>query len=107
MKIDQVEIRKMHHRNAKETERAAAHKVAQHVRGRRLETLLALHTLQGGGTGEEIAQAAGLSILSIRPRLTELQEMELIEDTTNRRNNAFGNSEIVWRLTEEGRKYVY
>ena len=107
MQIDDIDTKKMHHRNAPDTERAAAHKVARSVTGRRREALQALAAKGGIATGEQIALASGLSILSIRPRLTELQEMELIEDTTNRRNNAFGNSEIVWRLTEEGRKYVY
>ena len=102
--IGAVDIKKMHHREPKETERAAAHKVAKRVKGRRLETLQALHSLAGGGTGEQIALAARLSILSIRPRLSELQEMQLIEDTEGRRKNAFGNNEIVWRITEEGKK---
>jgi hypothetical protein len=102
--IGTVDIKKMHHRDAKDTERAAAHKVAKQVKGRRLETLQALNSLAGGGTGEQVARAARLSILSIRPRLTELQEMQLIEDTEARRKNTFGNNEIVWRITEEGQK---
>ena len=102
--IGTVDIKKMHHRNAKETERAAAHKAAQTVKGRRLQTLQALASLVGGGTGEQIAHAARLSILSIRPRLSELQEMQLIEDTETSRKNAMGNNEIVWRITEEGKK---
>lgn len=102
--IGTVDIKKMHHRDPKETERAAAHKVAQTVKGRRLETLQALASLVGGGTGEQIAHAARLSILSIRPRLSELQEMQLIEDTETSRKNAMGNSEIVWRITEGGKK---
>ena len=39
MKIDKVEIRKMHHRDGPDTERAAAHKVAPIVTGRRREVL--------------------------------------------------------------------
>ena len=78
--------------------------MAKRVKGRRLETLQALNSLAGGGTGEQIALAARLSILSIRPRLSELQEMQLIEDTQSSRNNAMGNKEIVWRITEEGKK---
>ena len=102
--IGTVDVKKMHHRDPKETERAAAHKAAQRAKGRRLETLQALSSLAGGGTGEQIALAARLSILSIRPRLSELQQMQLIDDTQSSRNNAMGNKEIVWRITEEGKK---
>ena len=104
--IDQVDIKKMHHRAAGDTEVAAAHQVAKRVAGRRLQTLQALFTLQGG-SGEQIALAAELSLFSIRPRLTELQEMELIEDTGKRKKNAYGNNEIVWQITEKGKQYVY
>jgi hypothetical protein len=104
--VGTVNIKKMHHRNAKETERAAAHKAAQTVKGRRLEALKALSSLAGGGTSDEIARSAGLSILSIRPRLTELQEMQLIVDSMARRTNSYGNSEIVWAITPEGKKHV-
>jgi len=104
--IGTVNIKKMHHREPKETERAAAHKVAKRVKGRRLETLQALNSLAGGGTGEQIALAARLSILSIRPRLTELQEMQLIVDSMARRTNSYGNSEIVWAITQEGKKLL-
>jgi hypothetical protein len=35
-----------------------------------------------------------------------LQEMNLIQDTETRKKNQWGNSEIVWKVTEEGQKYV-
>ncbi len=104
--IDQVEIKKMHHRDGSDTEIAAAHKVATRVVGRRLQTLCAL--AQGEPmTGSELAKHLGLSILSIRPRLTELQEINCILDTETRRKNEFGNTEIVWQITEKGWQYVY
>ena len=105
MKIDKVEIRKMHHRNGPDTERAAAHKIAPRVTGRRREALEVLAKMEIG-TGTDIANKSGLSPLMIRPRLTELQEMNLIEDTQGRKENHWGNSEIIWRVTEEGKKYV-
>ncbi len=105
MKIDEVEIKKMHHRDGPDTERAAAHKVARRVAGRRLEALKVLAELVVA-SGSDIAKNAGLSILSIRPRLTELQEMGLIEDTQNRKENAWGNREIIWSITEKGLSYV-
>jgi predicted ArsR family transcriptional regulator len=102
--LAKINIKKMHHRNGPDTERAAAHKVARSLKGRRREVLLSLYGMKEPATGEEISLAAGLNILSVRPRLTELQEMLLIEDTQIRRKNRFGNLEIVWSLTEEGKK---
>ena len=96
----------MHHRAAGDTEVAAAHQVAKRVAGKRLHTLQVLWSLRGG-SGEQVALAASLPITSIRPRLTELQEMELIEDTGKRKKNAYGNNEIVWQITEKGKQYVY
>ena len=105
--IDQVEIKKMHHRNAPDTEIAAAHKVAPRVVGRRLQILCGLAQLNKAVTGSEIAENLGLSILSVRPRLTELQELNCIADTEVRRKNEFGNTEIVWQITKKGWQYVY
>ena len=105
--IDQVNIKKMHHRAAGDTEVAAAHQGAKRVAGKRLHTLQTLWTRGGGGSGEQVALAASLPITSIRPRLTELQEMELIEDTGKRKKNAYENNEIVWQITEKGKQYVY
>ena len=105
--IDQVDIKKMHHRNAPDTEVAAAHKVAPRVVGRRLQILCGLAQLDQAVTGSELAENLGLSILSVRPRLTELQELNCILDTETRRKNEFGNNEIVWKITEKGWKYVY
>ena len=105
--INQVEIKKMHHRNGPDTEVAAAHKVAPRVTGRRLQILCGLAQCGEARTGSEIAKNLGLSILSVRPRLTELQELNCILDTETRRKNEFGNTEIVWQITEKGWQYVY
>jgi len=106
MKIQKVEIKKMHHRDGPDTEVAAAHKVARKVAGRRLEALKVLAKMKFA-SGSEIAETAGLSVLMVRPRLTELQEMGLIEDTQARKNNHWGSPEIVWSITQEGKKYVH
>jgi len=105
--INQVDIKKMHHRNAPDTEIAAAHKVAPRVVGRRLQILCGLAQCGEARTGSELAKILGLSILSVRPRLTELQEINCILDTETRRKNEFGNNEIVWQITKEGWNYVY
>ena len=105
--INQVDIKKMHHRNAPDTEIATAHKVAPRVVGRRLQILYGLAQLGEAVTGSELAETLGLSIISVRPRLTELQELNCILDTEIRRKNEFGNNEIVWKITEKGLQYVY
>ena len=106
MKIDEVQIKKMHHRDGPDTEVAAAHKMARRVSGIRLQVLSTLFTLKHGGISEDISTHAKLSVLSVRPRLTELQEMNLIYDSQTRAKNTRGYTEIVWKITEEGEKIV-
>jgi predicted ArsR family transcriptional regulator len=48
-------------------------------------------------TADECASEIGVSILAIRPRLTELRKLGSIEDTGQRRRNVSGRSAIVWR----------
>ena len=54
---------------------------------------------RGAMTADEIAAALGLSILTVRPRVTDLNKAGRIVDTGARRNTASGNSAIVWRVT--------
>lgn len=61
----------------------------------RVETWLRGHEV----TADECAEALGESILSIRPRLSELRALGRIEDTGKRRKNVSGNSAVVWRAT--------
>ena len=49
-----------------------------------------------GRTADEISSALNKSILSIRPRVTELGNADEIIDSGTRRENSFGNSMIVW-----------
>ena len=61
---------------------------------------LSLAAIRASGTGltaDEAAATLGLSILSIRPRVTELGRLGEIEDTGVRRNNDSGKKAIVWR----------
>tara|TARA_R110002020_G_scaffold116250_2_gene266515 strand:- start:2356 stop:2757 length:402 start_codon:yes stop_codon:yes gene_type:complete len=51
-----------------------------------------------GLTGTEIANKCNRSILSVRPRTTELKLLGLIVDTEERRKNEWNNSEIVYKL---------
>lgn len=49
-------------------------------------------------TADEVASILEESILSIRPRVTELNRMGAISDTGQRRKNASGRNAIVWTV---------
>lgn len=49
-----------------------------------------------GLTADEVAGRLGLSILSIRPRITELSRLGKVRDSGARRRNASGRNAIVW-----------
>lgn len=49
-----------------------------------------------GGTADEIADALKRSILTVRPRVSELNKAALIRDSGERRRNASGHGAIVW-----------
>jgi hypothetical protein len=55
--------------------------------------------IYGPLTADEIAQALNVSILTIRPRVTELRRAQRIEPTGLRRKTAAGKNAIVWRLS--------
>jgi len=61
---------------------------------------MALEALAGGWelTPDEIAEKVGKSVLAIRPRCTELDEMGFIERTGRRRMNDSGLYAHVYRL---------
>lgn len=50
-----------------------------------------------GLTADEVAARLNKSVLSIRPRVTELGKQNRIVDTGSRRKNASDKSAIVWR----------
>lgn len=50
-----------------------------------------------GLTADEIAGELGLSILAIRPRVSELKRQGVVEKTRERRRNQSGMSASVWR----------
>lgn len=54
--------------------------------------------LYGPLTPDEAASNLGLSILSIRPRFSELANLGRITATEQRRSNRSGRSAIVWQL---------
>lgn len=52
----------------------------------------------GPSTADEIAMNLNRSVLSIRPRFTELLQRNAITDTGERRTNRSGRSAKVWRI---------
>ncbi len=80
------------------TSQAAAATVdAKTLRGQVLRTLERCGDL----TADEIAHRLAESILSIRPRLSELRALGLVVDSGRRRPNASGRSAIVFSLAPE------
>jgi hypothetical protein len=50
-------------------------------------------------TADELAGRLGESILTVRPRVSELRAARLIEATTERHRNESGHAAIVWIAT--------
>jgi predicted ArsR family transcriptional regulator len=51
-----------------------------------------------GATADEIAHDLGLSILSVRPRVSELNRSGEIRQTGSRRKNESGMTATVWQI---------
>lgn len=60
----------------------------------------AVRTRLDGLTADEIAEISGESVLSIRPRVSELKSIGVVADTGTRRKNASGRSATVVRLAD-------
>jgi hypothetical protein len=56
----------------------------------------------GGVTADEIARDLNLSVLSVRPRVSELHRNGEIEQTGGRRKNESGMTATVWRISSGG-----
>ena len=81
------------------TSQESAQRIAPQVKGLRAKVLASLSN-HGPATPDETAERLGLSILSIRPRFSELKEIGLIEETGKRRRNDSGHSAEVWRAVQ-------
>lgn len=79
----------------RDTSRAAAAEIAQEVPQLRARALAVLER-SNGLTADEVAGRLGLSILSIRPRVTELARLGKVRDSGQRRPNASGRMATVW-----------
>lgn len=103
----EVDIKTMYHRNAPDTEREAAEKIAPRVTGLRLKVLSALaDKRENGATGEVITNILGEWLYSVKPRITELARYGLVEDSGRRVMNSRKRNEIVWQITESGRNFL-
>lgn len=83
----------------------AAGRVAFTVTARRAKVLATLQQSEnlGGLTADEVGAKLGWSELSVRPRVSELHCMALIEPTGERRRNHSGSMAAVWRPRMAGR----
>jgi len=59
------------------------------------------NTYPQGLTADEVATALDLSILSIRPRVSELRRAGSLADAGSRRKNSSGMTATVWRLVPD------
>jgi len=88
-----------HKTEAPETSVVAAEAIAP-----KAETLrrLVLDYYRAGHTrtADEISSVLGFSVLSIRPRVSELHAAGYIEDTGVRRRNKSGRQAAVWRAVQ-------
>lgn len=83
-----------------DTSRIAAEQIAPQLPRLRANCLTTLRLFgDGGATADEVADELDRSILSIRPRFSELLRQGLIRDTGIRRRNQSGCSAKVWRVS--------
>lgn len=80
---------------ARETSFQAADEIADKAPILRARCLKVLEH-SNGLTADEVAGRLGLSILSVRPRITELAHDGKVRDSGHRRHNASGKRAIVW-----------
>lgn len=75
-----------------DTSRAAAESIPAHIiRGK----VLKVYELRGPCTADEVAEALHMSVLTVRPRVTELKAMGKLVDTRLRRPNKSGRKAAV------------
>lgn len=86
---------------ARATSAAAASSVAPSAANIRARCLDVLKRVPLGLTADEVAEKLNMSILTIRPRISELSARAMIKDTGDRRSNDSGRRAIVWAATEE------
>ena len=76
----------------------AAEKIAERAPLIRSRVLECIRLHPEGLTADEAAAALDLSILTVRPRVSELRRQGEIRATGNRRCNASGMTASIWRV---------
>lgn len=104
--MEEIEVKKMHHRDAPDTEVEAAVRIAPRVTGLRRKALLVLAQAARGRTGEQVAETMDEWLYSVKPRITELVRMGLVEDSGRRSLNRRKRQEIIWQITDKGRTFI-
>ncbi len=66
----------------------------------RASVLARIRECPGGATADEIAAHLELSVLSVRPRVSELKRAGKIKQTGARRKNESGMTATVWRIED-------
>jgi predicted ArsR family transcriptional regulator len=79
----------------------AAEAMGSTANKKRAAVLAQFATYPAGATADEIAKDLNLSVLSIRPRVSELKRMGKIKETGGRRKNESGMTATVWRIASE------
>jgi predicted ArsR family transcriptional regulator len=76
----------------------AAKAIASTANRMRALVLAKIAQKPAGATADEIAHELGLSVLSVRPRVSELNRAGEIRPTSSRRKNDSGMTATVWQL---------
>ena len=79
----------------------AAHRVSSGAAKMRAAVLAQIASKPDGATADEAAKDLNLSVLSVRPRVSELNRLGEIEQTGARRKNESGMTATVWQIASE------
>lgn len=79
------------------TSQDAAIAIAAHAKTVRAKVWACIQSKPNGVTADEIAEALHLSVLTVRPRVSELRRQGLIEPTGERFCNSSGMTANAWR----------
>ena len=93
------------HKHARETEQLALEFILPKVKKMRLAVLKSIASAgwTRGKTGSEVVNDIDGYIVSVRPRITELNEYGLIIPG-EKRKNARGSYELSWLITSKGKQ---
>lgn len=87
---------------ARDTSSASAEAMVDTAPILRARCLAALER-SNGLTADEVAGRLGASILSVRPRISELTRLGKVRDSGDRRHNVSGKRAIVWAAVQPAR----